>query len=468
MRDYAPGFQSTEEEVDTRLPLATPDWLRGTLIRNGPGQFEPGGRRVAHWFDGLAMLRAFTVGENLHYRNRVLDTTAREAAERGEAVGGFGTDSGRSLPRRALDALAPPEATDNTNVHVARLGGEFAALTETPKLTLFDPETLETTGRTSYLGEPSGQLVTAHPHHDADRGETLNLHTHFGRKNEYRLSIQPDGVWSRRTLARLPTEKPAYVHSFGLTREHVIVTEFPLVVTPLKLLFPSSKSFIERYDWTPKRGTRIRVVSRETGEVVVDAEAPATFAFHHVNAFQEGGELVFDLVAFDDASAIGALYLDELTADDFAFAGGRLDRYRLALDTAEISVETAYEGGIALPRHSPKVHMDPYRYVYGQGTAGQPVTDFPHELLKVDVTSGDVERFREEHWYFSEPVFVPHPEGVAEDDGVLLAVALDTVAETSRFVVVDAQSMRLVDSVALPHVLPFDFHGAFFRDVPPA
>ena len=35
---------------------ALPEWLAGTLIRNGPGQFEVGNRPLRHWFDGLAQL----------------------------------------------------------------------------------------------------------------------------------------------------------------------------------------------------------------------------------------------------------------------------------------------------------------------------------------------------------------------------------------------------------------------------
>ena len=57
----------------------------------------------------------------------------------------------------------------------------------------------------------------------------------------------------------------------------------------------------------------------------------AFFTFHQVNAFEEDGHLVVDLVAYDDASIIDALYLDTLRATQAASAG-QLRRYRLPLD----------------------------------------------------------------------------------------------------------------------------------------
>lgn len=36
-----------------------PQWLRGTVVRNGPGIYSIGGVRYKHWFDGLALLQRF-------------------------------------------------------------------------------------------------------------------------------------------------------------------------------------------------------------------------------------------------------------------------------------------------------------------------------------------------------------------------------------------------------------------------
>ena len=68
------GFQTQREELrdvtlDTAAPF--PEWLDGTLVCNGPGQFEVGDTALTHWFDPLAMLRGFRFDDGgVRYTNR--------------------------------------------------------------------------------------------------------------------------------------------------------------------------------------------------------------------------------------------------------------------------------------------------------------------------------------------------------------------------------------------------------------
>ena len=41
-----------------------PEWLSGTLVRNGPVNVKVGSRTNEHWFDGPALLHAFTLYRN--------------------------------------------------------------------------------------------------------------------------------------------------------------------------------------------------------------------------------------------------------------------------------------------------------------------------------------------------------------------------------------------------------------------
>jgi carotenoid cleavage dioxygenase-like enzyme len=462
------GFHSIDEELDAELDVegTVPAWLDGSLIRNGPGSFELGGSTVGHWFDGLAMLRKFTFRDGeVHYSNRFLRTEAYADAVDGEYRGGFGTDGSMSLLERLVSLLTPPAPTDNTNIDVWRYGGEHVALTETEHLTTFDPETLETTGLTTYLGEPYGQHVTGHPHHDDERGETVGMSTYFGRQPEYRLWRQPDGRWSRESIASLPVDRPTYLHSFALTDRYVVVVEFPLVVSPLKLLLPSNDAFIKRFDWEPDRGTRYNVVNRETGEVVASPVGDPCFCFHHVNAHDDGDELILDMVTFPDAEAITELYFDDAGApSSWELDGGRLTRARVDPVAGTVTTREVHGGHLGLPRVSPKVAASEYRYAYAQGDPGQPVTGLPRSMLKVDVETGE-DWWYDAGGYTSEAVFVPRPDGEAEDDGVLLAVVLDPDAERSVLHVVDGETMEEMARAPLPHALPLDFHGQFLPGV---
>jgi torulene dioxygenase len=62
-------------------------------------------------------------------------------------------------------------------------------------------------------------------------------------------------------------------------------------------------------------------------------------------------------------------------------------------------------------------------------------------------------------------VFVAAPDAVAEDDGVILTVALDARTGTSALVVLDAASFTETGRAVLPQHVPFGFHGHFYGDL---
>jgi carotenoid cleavage dioxygenase-like enzyme len=461
---YSRGFASLAEERDCELPVEgdLPAWLDGALYRNGPGRFEAGGRTVEHWFDGLAMLRRFGFGDGVRYTNRYLRTEEYDAWEAGRlGAGQFGTAP--SGLRQRLRSWVRPEATDNANVNVLPVGDRIVALTEAPRMVAADPRSLETLGEFAFADELTGHLTTAHPVRDPHRAESINYVTRFGRESEYVVYRLQEGARSRERIGTVSVDVPAYMHSFGLTARYVVLVEFPLVVHPLDVVLPwrRDESFLDVLSWEPERGTRFLVLDRDTGQRVATAEAPATFAFHHVNAFERGETLVVDVVAFEGPAAMAALELDGLQAGDADPPRGTLQRYRVPLSGGRASHEERF-AGITLPRVPAPVRTREYRYAYAQGLTAD--ADFANELVKVDVAAGTAEHFGEPGRYYGEPVPVAGP-GDAEDAGVVLAVALDTERERSELVVLDAVEFDLRARAPLPHVLPFDFHGRYLRDV---
>ena len=77
---------------------------------------------------------------------------------------------------QARPAIFSPDATDNPNVNLARIGERYIAMTETPMPIEFDPETLDTVGHLEYADKLKGHVTTAHPHHDRERDELVNYH----------------------------------------------------------------------------------------------------------------------------------------------------------------------------------------------------------------------------------------------------------------------------------------------------
>ena len=471
-----PGFHSLHEETSASLAVdgTLPPWLTGSLLRNGPGAFTfPEGSAVDHWFDGLAMVNRFTFdpdGERVHYRNRFLRTEAYEAARNGEFDGGFATGETTLRSRLATFLSAP---YDNTNIIVERVGDQFLALTESPRWVELDPTTLATTGHVQYDGAaPAGQLTCAHLKRDPATGALLNVATEFGRTSQYHVYAM-DGPESRTHVGSVPTEKPAYMHSFALTPRFVVLTEFPLRLDPRRLVKPGRQApFIEQFDWEPERGTRVVVVDRTTGETVADPTLDPLFGFHHVNAFERAGgtELVLDVETVPDATTIDSLYLDRLRDGQLGSLAGRLDRIAVTLDpdaadgAGSTERRRLSEDGIALPTVSPDRWCRSHRYVYAMAM-GQPVTEWARGVRKVDVETGESRIHHDGADYFGEPIFVPDPDGTDEDDGVVLTVGLDVAAERSRLLVLDGETLAERASVALPHQLPFDFHGRYFPEV---
>ena len=456
---YELGFQSLDRELGDRpLPVEgeLPEWLDGALIRNGPAKFEFGGERVGHWFDGLAMLHQFGFdGEGVSYTNRFLRTeTYREATEDGRLSAQFATGGGGYL--RRLYELVAREPTDNTNVHVAKLAGRHVALTEVPRYVAFDPWTLETVGEVSFEDDLAGHLNCAHVLPDPHRGETVGLLTRFGRPSKYLVYRLPEGDRARRLVGTVEVAEPAYVHSFALTSEYVVLTEHPYAVDPKRFLLPGGNSFVDHYEWNPDRGTRFLVIDRETGELVAAPFTEPFFVFHHANAFESDEEIVVDLVAYPDDEVVGGLYLDDW--DEWLRDGseGELRRYRVPLNGRAVEFERLYEG-IEMPRIAPADRTRQYRFVYGQGAA----EPGGNHVVKVDAEIGETWRWEESGVFVEEPVFVRAP-GADGGEGLVLVTALDTDAERSILLVLDGETLEERARVPVPHPIPFGFHGRYF------
>jgi beta,beta-carotene 9',10'-dioxygenase len=463
------GFSTLDREVtvdELALTGALPSWLRGSLLRTGPAKFEAGAQRMRHWFDGLAMLHRFTIEDGrVSYGNRFLQSRAYRAARDQEriAYSEFATDPCRSLFKR-VQTLFAPESTlsDNANVNVARLGERFVAMTETPLPVQFDPETLETAGVRPFAAP--GQLTTAHPHLDRASGGMLNYAAKLGARSSYRFfALQPpqgaEQSASPRMIASLPVKEPAYMHSFGLTERWLVLAEFPLVVNPLALAL-SGRPYIENYRWKPELGTRFTLVDRVSGETVAGFRSEPCFAFHHVNAYEDGDEVVVDLCASGDAGVIEDLYLDRLRAGK-PVASAELTRFRLRLSDRAVTRERLADGDIELPRvNYGRCNERPYRYVWGVGNG--PGGWF-ERIVKVDIDEGATLSWSEPGCYAGEPVFVARPHAEDEDDGVLLSVVLDAGAGTSFMLVLDARDLGELARAQAPHHIPFGFHGQFAR-----
>src|SRR3954465_12031398 len=457
------GFGDLNEELTLdRIELRgeLPDWLSGSLVRVTPAKFDLEQGTIRHWFDGLAMAHRFAFGDGrVSYANRFIRSEAYERAERGERLSqGFATDPCRAIFKR-VQTVFSPEFTDNANVNLMRLGERYVAMTETPLPVEFDARTLEVLGHTATA---PGQITTAHPHHDRERGEAVNYATNLGPRSTYRV-YATDASDKRRTVAKVPVKEPSYMHSFAMTERYVVLVDYPLQLNPMKLAAGAS-SFIESYRWRPERGTRFLVIDRHDGGGKMTATPEPFFCFHHVNAWEEGDDVVLDLIAYDDASVIDRLYIDRLR-EGVEQSPNQLRRYRVTPGSETAAGEVLLDRSLELPRIDyGRVNTKPYRVMYACGMRPDE-PDWLNELVKFDVQSRELRTWHEPGTYPGEPVFVGRPGREAEDDGVILSVVFDSATGRSFLLILDAASFEERARAEAPHHVPFGFHGQFMNGV---
>jgi carotenoid cleavage dioxygenase-like enzyme len=454
------GFESLEEETHVDgLPVtgALPPWLQGSLLRTGPAKWDVGGRSMNHWFDGLAMLHRFSFADGqVSYANRFLQSKAYRAAKERGRIGysEFATDPCRSLFQR-VTAMFSPKLTDNANVNLVKLGERFISMTETPIPVEFDGRTLGTAG-VAY--KPPGTLTTAHPHMDRATKGMLNYAAKLGPRSSYRFFLLRPGSSKPEVIASRTVREPAYMHSFGLTERWLVLAEFPYVVNPLNLAL-SGRPYIENYRWKPELGTRFHLFDRATGESAGPFEAEPRFGFHHVNSYEQDGDVIVDVSAFADAQIVEDLYLDRLRAGKRP-SPNKLERFRISPGAGTVTTEALTDESMELPRiNYGRCNERPYRYVWGVGMSRE--GSWLDRLVKADVVERHSTIWEESGSYPGEPVFVAAPDGEAEDEGVLLSIVLDGDRGTSFLLVLDAHSLDELARAEVPHHIPFGFHGQF-------
>jgi carotenoid cleavage dioxygenase-like enzyme len=336
-----------------------------------------------------------------------------------------------------------------------RLGERFVAMTETPIPVEFDAETLEYAG-VAY--EPPGILTTAHPHLDRATGGALNYAAKLGPRNSYRFFLVRRDADRPEVIGSVGVDRPAYVHSFGLTERWLVLAEWPLVVNPLSLMF-SGRPYIENYRWRPERGTRFTLVDRATGEAAGPFETDPFFGFHFVNAYDEDGDVVAHIATYEDAGIVEDFYLERLR-NGHPIAKPALTRFRISPGSGAVTHEPLTDRGLELPRiNYARSNERPYRHMWGVGQE----TGWIDSIVAADVETGETREWREpDHWP-GEPVFVAEPGAAAEDAGVLLSIVLDGERGSSFLLVLDAATLGERARVEVPHHIPFGFHGQFVR-----
>ncbi len=467
------GLTTLEQEITLEqlsIQGEIPLWLNGSLFRNGPSKFEVGNQQYRHLFDGLAMLHKFTFKEGkVSYRNRFLRSeTYRKNLKAGKiCVDEFATSINRSIWQN-VGSLLNLEISDNNNLNIAQIAGHFLAITGSANLIEFDPYTLETLGKFDYTDNIPGLLTTGHPQRDFEKQEIINFTTDISQNSTYNIYRLFFGETTRQLITSIPVAEPAYIQSFALTENYIILPEFPLLTNPMNLISQKlkGKPFIDNFDWKPEKMTRFLVINRKKSELIGIYETEACFALNQVNAFENQDEIILDLCAYP-SHVINDYYLSNLrNTQECKLSKPELRRYKIALSSKLVNYELLSEQFLEFPQiNSEKCQSKKYQFVYGVGFAQERHNDFFNQLLKIDIIKQKVSRWYEEGCYPGEPIFVPQPNSEQEDEGIVLSLVLDGNQSNSFLLILDGHSFVEIARTKVPHHIPFGFHGQYFQGI---
>lgn len=442
------------EDIGGELPKG----LAGALYRIGPGRLEVEGRPLGHIFDGDGMVSRFEIGpEGVGFRNRYV----RTRHHRNSADGTIGRGIGTLRPGGFLaNAFRLPSNVSNTNV-VAHAGGLFS-LWEGGRPHRLDPETLATIGIEDFDG--TLKLLgafSAHPKIDPHSGEMFNFGIELFPRPMIRCYRRlPSGRMDQ--INTFPLARPTFCHDFALTERHMVFIVDPIVVhRPVRAALGLAS--IDRcMTFDESLGSRVAVVPRDGGPARV-FDTTALFHFHANNAFDDGDDVVLEIVSHDVEERGWAgwnQHLREYRDNSGGAFGGRLERVRIS--GTSLRREPVMDLGCEFPQidHRYESRDHTLSFVAAASEAGGD----PDSIVVCDHLRGD----QRAHTVVGgnsvcEPIFVADPARDGEGVGWLLSVEHQPAQANSRLIVLDTE--RVADgpiaTAELSHHLPMGFHGTF-------
>ena len=473
--DWASAFVNVEEELtDVELIPASgsvPTELNGTFYRNGPGRMERDGHRVHHPFDGDGMIVAMRFeGGRVQLSNRYVRTEGWLAEEKAGRVlyrGVFGSQKPGGRLANAFDLRLKNIA----NTNVVRLGDQLLALWEAAEPHALDPLSLETRGLSRLDGVlKKGEAFSAHPRFDPGHHGRPCMVT-FGVKTGPRSTIRlmefaTDGSDAGTLLHDRSDSFPgfAFLHDFAITPNWAVFLQNAIAFNPLPFV-TGEKGAAQCLTSQPGGKGRFWLIPRDSGSFAGQRprilDAPDGFVFHHLNAFEEGDQVVVESIVYDDFPSIGPD--DDFAQVDFEkVPEGILHRCRLDLSREQVQTERISNRTCEFAMVNPQRQGLSARYAWMAVTEREEGNDPLQAIQKLDLQSGSTHTWSAApRGFVSEPLMVRRPGADTEDDGWVLDLVWNGARASSDLVILDAHNLSEVAVLELPLAVPHGLHGSW-------
>lgn len=334
--DATEVLQSIRLEVQGSIP----NWIAGSLIRVGPGEFELGRQRLQHQIDGLAKLTKYRIKNGVvEFQTRMLQTSLYNRT-RHAITSGLGTEPAiltllpvqpTYTPCQRIRALVEESAVDNTNIFVWQTGRTAHVCSDSSIASnAFDVDTLESRGHLSVkLTAPRripDTITGAHRQRVINDTATVGWGGRLEIRQDklslsstvvslYKDDENDDGMVTRRYIGqvRIPLAHNGLpmIHSFQVTSRYVLLLVCSLRVEPRLvgstfLVLNEPFAGINTLGWRGRQNASIYVMdlhstSDKAGPVRVFSIDPM-FMNHHINAWEEKDSIIMDVIAYRDGS----------------------------------------------------------------------------------------------------------------------------------------------------------------------
>ena len=432
-----------------------PKEINGSYYRNGPDpKFPPRGEN-SHWFGGDGMIHAFHIKDGrISYLNRWMRTVKwiKEHEEQ-TALWSSGMDvmnNDPSVSNIVTDGLA--------NTAVVSHAGKILALEEAHAPFEFDPFTLESIGSHTFSNTLKGPM-TAHPKVDPITGELLfigYMADGFFTDTIRYTTVSKEGKITKSELIKAPF--PSMVHDFFATQNYVIIPVFPLTGD-----FERALNGGPPFAWEPEKGSHICILPRNgSAEDVKWIEADPSFVFHYMNAYEENGSIICDLMEFGVPPLFP--YADG-TIPKQTDAEAKLARWEIDLNTSKLNKTSLDNITGEFPRIDERFALQEYRHGYYAGSIGDHAPGMSmNSIVQYDHKTGERKEYTTEVGdAVGEPVFIAKSKDSNEGEGWLIATVFRAKENRSDLVILDANHVDEgpIAKAQLPHRVPYGFHGWF-------
>ena len=453
------------DSIDGEIPT----FVRGTYYLNGPASFDfEGNLRYRNWLDGDGMVCAlrFTndgvLFTNKYVRGRKFD---RERAANDNQVPiyrTFGTAFPGDRLKRGIGTESP------YNVSVYRYRDRLLAFGEQSLPMELDPLTLETMtpGRTWDFDRALNDALpfSAHPKIDSHTGELLNFGIFFAPDRPLLVYYRFDGTGRLACRTQVPIDLPCSLHDFAATNKYVIFYLSPYVLDTSGLT-ERGNTTIDSMSWQPEHGSQLLVLCRETGKEVMRLPIEGLYCLHTINAFQQQGQLIVDVIEFERPVYNQYQVLPNLFED---VPWGQPVRFVVDLATQKLVNKESidYRSAPDFPAVDPRCQSRSYDdlWMLGISAAGQHGRKFFDRLVHAKWSMPnecDIWECPGRHYLGGEPVFVEDP--LQPKGGVIICHVFDAIGPASRFALFDAASVA-DGPLALVHLrdaIHLGFHASF-------